>query len=279
MCCFGLASFAEGADLLGPIANTWSSPRFRLPCRDDRSRRALAEWIEARGGNPFMEIAVPDASLRLVQACGRLLRTEQDRGTITLLDRRVVTQRYGKAISMPCRHSGGTSADRAGSRAAIAVHHGIGCRFPAGPRLQESPAIKHEGSDAQVQGYFDSLRSGSRCVCRIVRRHPATRRRTCVQIGGETVVDLWAGVADNQGEQAWHSDTLVNLFSRTKTFTAVAALQLVEEGKLELDAPVARVWPEFAANGKESITLRQLLCHRAGLPAIRRPLAPEALYD
>lgn len=51
-----------------------------------------------RGGNPFMEIAVPDASLRLVQACGRLLRTEQDRGTITLLDRRVVTQRYGKAI-------------------------------------------------------------------------------------------------------------------------------------------------------------------------------------
>ena len=62
------------------------------------SRAALAEWIEARGGNPFMEIAVPDASLRLVQACGRLLRTEADRGTITLLDRRVVTQRYGKAI-------------------------------------------------------------------------------------------------------------------------------------------------------------------------------------
>ena len=69
---------------------------FAVP--DDPVEAALAEWIEARGGNPFMEIAVPDASLRLVQACGRLLRTEQDRGTITLLDRRVVTQRYGKAI-------------------------------------------------------------------------------------------------------------------------------------------------------------------------------------
>jgi ATP-dependent DNA helicase DinG len=69
---------------------------FAVP--DDPVEAALAEWIEARGGNPFMEIAVPDASLRLVQACGRLLRTEADRGIITLLDRRVVTQRYGKSI-------------------------------------------------------------------------------------------------------------------------------------------------------------------------------------
>nr|WP_272888622.1 serine hydrolase domain-containing protein [Stutzerimonas stutzeri] len=101
----------------------------------------------------------------------------------------------------------------------------------------------------------------------------------CVQIGGETVVDLWAGVADNSGEQAWHSDTLVNLFSCTKAFTAVAVLQLVAQGKLELDEPVARIWPEFAVNGKQAITLRQLLCHRAGLPAIRQPLPAEALYD
>ncbi|MDH0082253.1 serine hydrolase domain-containing protein [Stutzerimonas stutzeri] len=132
----------------------------------------------------------------------------------------------------------------------------------------------------QVQGYFDLRFEAVRDA--FAALFDGTQQRgaaLCVQIGGETVVDLWAGVADNQGEQAWHSDTLVNLFSCTKTFTAVAALQLVEEGKLELDAPVARVWPEFAANGKESITLRQLLCHRAGLPAIRQPLAPEALYD
>ncbi len=79
--------------------------------------------------------------------------------------------------------------------------------------------------------------------------------------------------------EAWHSDTIVNLFSCTKTFTAVTALQLVAEGKLQLDAPVADYWPEFAAAGKEAITLRQLLCHQAGLPAIREMLPTEALYD
>lgn len=101
----------------------------------------------------------------------------------------------------------------------------------------------------------------------------------CIQVGGETVVDLWAGSAGKEPGQDWQADTLLNLFSCTKTFAAVAALQLVGEGRLELDAPVARYWPEFGQAGKQSITVRQLLCHRAGLPAIREPLAPEALYD
>ncbi len=94
---FGLASFAEGVDLPGAYCEHVVIAKIPFAVPDDPVEAALAEWIEARG-NPFMEIAVPDASLRLVQACGRLLRTEQDRGTITLLDRRVVTQRYGKAI-------------------------------------------------------------------------------------------------------------------------------------------------------------------------------------
>nr|WP_272492514.1 serine hydrolase domain-containing protein [Pseudomonas sp. TMW22091] len=101
----------------------------------------------------------------------------------------------------------------------------------------------------------------------------------CVQIAGETVLDVWAGTADKDGHQPWHTDTIANLFSCTKPFTAVTALQLVEEGKLELDVPVARYWPEFAASGKQAITLRQLLSHRAGLPAIRQMLPREALYD
>lgn len=101
----------------------------------------------------------------------------------------------------------------------------------------------------------------------------------CIQVGGETVVDLWAGSAGKEPGQDWQADTLLNLFSCTKTFAAVAALQLVGEGRLDLDAPVARYWPEFAQAGKQGITVRQLLCHRAGLPAIREPLAPEALYD
>ena len=69
---------------------------------------------------------------------------------------------------------------------------------------------------------------------------------------------LWGGVADKDGEQPWQRDTILNLFSCTKTFTAVAVLQLVAEGKLELDAPVARYWPEFAAAGKAAISVRQL---------------------
>jgi len=101
----------------------------------------------------------------------------------------------------------------------------------------------------------------------------------CIQVGGETVVDLWAGSAGKEPGQDWQADTLLNLFSCTKTFAAVAALQLVGEGRLELDATVARYWPEFAQAGKQAISVRQLLCHRAGLPAIRQPLAPEALYD
>lgn len=95
---FGLASFAEGVDLPGQYCEHVVIAKIPFAVPDDPVEATLAEWIERNGGNPFMEIAVPDACLRLVQACGRLLRTEQDSGTITLLDRRLVTKRYGKAI-------------------------------------------------------------------------------------------------------------------------------------------------------------------------------------
>lgn len=95
---FGLASFAEGVDLPGDYCRHVVIAKLPFSVPDDPIEAALAEWIEARGGNAFMEITVPDASLRLVQACGRLLRSESDSGKITLLDRRVVTKRYGKAI-------------------------------------------------------------------------------------------------------------------------------------------------------------------------------------
>ena len=132
----------------------------------------------------------------------------------------------------------------------------------------------------QIQGYFDLKFEALRDAFAALFEEPQERGMAlCVQIGGETVLDLWAGVADKDGQQAWHSDTILNLFSCTKTFTAVTALQLVGEGKLELDAPVARYWPEFAAAGKDKITLRHLLSHQAGLPALREMLPAEALYD
>lgn len=132
----------------------------------------------------------------------------------------------------------------------------------------------------QIQGYFDLRFEAVKEAFAELFNDPQERGAAlCVQIDGETVLDLWAGVADKNGEQAWHSDTLANLFSCTKTFTAVAALQLVGEGKLALDRPVAQDWPEFAQADKGAITLRQLLSHQAGLPALRQMLPPEALYD
>jgi len=95
---FGLASFAEGLDLPGDYCRHVVIAKLPFAVPDDPIEAALAEWIEAKGGNPFMEITVPDAALKLVQACGRLLRTEGDSGTVTLLDRRIVTRRYGRAI-------------------------------------------------------------------------------------------------------------------------------------------------------------------------------------
>lgn len=132
----------------------------------------------------------------------------------------------------------------------------------------------------QVQGYFDLRFEAVKEAFAALFDDPQERGAAlCVQVGGETVLDIWAGVMDKDGQQAWHGDTILNLFSCTKPFAATVALQLVGEGKLELDAPVARYWPEFAAAGKQRITLRHLLCHQAGLPALHALLPAEALYD
>ncbi|WP_438485289.1 serine hydrolase domain-containing protein [Streptomyces sp. S186] len=99
-----------------------------------------------------------------------------------------------------------------------------------------------------------------------------------VMLDGEPVVDLWAGRADADG-RPWERDTLVNVYSTTKGMTALCAHLLVDRGELDLDAPVARYWPEFARAGKEALPVRWLLCHRAGLPAPREPLAEGRAYD
>lgn len=95
---FGLASFAEGVDLPGDYCRHVVVAKIPFSVPDDPVEAALAEWIRERGGNPFMEVSVPDASLRLIQACGRLIRSESDHGTITIMDNRLATKHYGKAI-------------------------------------------------------------------------------------------------------------------------------------------------------------------------------------
>lgn len=101
----------------------------------------------------------------------------------------------------------------------------------------------------------------------------------CVEIGGVRVVDLWGGHCDAARARPWREDTLVNAFSIGKGVVAMLALALIERGDLALDAPVARYWPEFGAHAKHELSVRALLAHRAGLPAIRERLPDEALYD
>lgn len=99
-----------------------------------------------------------------------------------------------------------------------------------------------------------------------------------VSVEGKLVVDLWGGLADLDG-RPWQRDTIVDVFSVGKAMVALSLLVLIERGKLDFDDLVCSHWPEFAVEGKESTTVAQLLSHQAGLPGIKHPLDPNALYD
>lgn len=98
-----------------------------------------------------------------------------------------------------------------------------------------------------------------------------------VTLGGKTVVDLWGG--RQNADKPWNKDTVTTVFSCTKGAVAIAAHLLVSRGELEIDAPVAKYWPEFAKNGKENATVRMMLDHSVGVPAIREPLKERACCD
>src|SRR5580692_8820774 len=100
-----------------------------------------------------------------------------------------------------------------------------------------------------------------------------------VDIDGEIAVDIWGGFRDEAHAQPWDSDTITNVWSTTKTVTSLAALMLADRGELDLDAPVARYWPEFAAAGKEGVLVRHCLGHTAGLPGFTAPMRFEDYYD
>lgn len=100
-----------------------------------------------------------------------------------------------------------------------------------------------------------------------------------VIVGGEVVVDLVGGWANEARTRPWRHDTIVDVYSAGKGLLALLALQLVDEGRLGLDQPIAEVWPEFAAGGKARATVAHALSHRAGVPAIREPLTDDDLFD
>ncbi len=99
-----------------------------------------------------------------------------------------------------------------------------------------------------------------------------------LSIDGKPLVDLWAGKADRDGNP-WAEDTMTVVFSCTKGATALSAHLLAERGQLDLDAPVAEYWPEFATNGKEQATVRMMLNHSVGVPAFRDRLPDGAYAD
>jgi len=101
----------------------------------------------------------------------------------------------------------------------------------------------------------------------------------CLAVGGETVVDLWGGTADQKTGAPWTKDTVSIVFSCTKGATAICAHVLASRGKLDLDAPVAELWPAFAQNGKERATTRMMLDHSVGLPALRAKVKDSGPYE
>jgi CubicO group peptidase (beta-lactamase class C family) len=100
-----------------------------------------------------------------------------------------------------------------------------------------------------------------------------------VVIDGRTVVDLWGGWRDGARQREWQKDTLVCMMSVSKGITGMAFNLLVDRGLVDVNAPVARYWKEFAQNGKESLPVRFLLDHRAGLPIVADPMWPGAIFD
>ena len=100
-----------------------------------------------------------------------------------------------------------------------------------------------------------------------------------VSLEGETVVDLWAGHRDRARTLPWERDTIVNVYSTTKTMAALTALLLADRGELDLYAPVKRYWPEFAQNGKDKVEVRHFLSHSAGLAGMDEPMSDQDVYD
>ena len=104
---------------------------------------------------------------------------------------------------------------------------------------------------------FDKVRASAQCIA--------------IDIDGETVVEIWGGFADGARTNAWTRDTIVNVWSSTKTVTSLAGLMLIDRGLVELTAPVATYWPEFAANGKQDIDFRHVLSHTSGVSGWELP--------
>src|SRR5437016_5811472 len=131
-----------------------------------------------------------------------------------------------------------------------------------GEELIMTPSVEvHGACDARFARVRDAFADN-------FTKHGEVGASLAVMVDGRMVVDIWGGSADVAGTRPWERDTIANLFSTTKGMTAICAHRLAEQGLLDIDAPVATYWPEFAQAGKEALPVRYLLSHRAGLPAL-----------
>ena len=139
----------------------------------------------------------------------------------------------------------------------------------AGPSLATKPMTRING---YVAPGFERVKDAFSAN---FEKHGEVGAAFCLYHRGKKVVDLWGGVADVDSGRPWAEDSIVLVFSSTKGATAICAHLLAQRGELDLDAPVARYWPEFAAGGKQDIPVRWLLSHRVGLPIFDEPLTIE----
>ena len=130
---------------------------------------------------------------------------------------------------------------------------------------------------ADLQGSYDELFATAPTVLAKLLDDGDAGGSVAVFVDGQPVVDVWGGFADRQRSNPWQRDTITNVFSVTKTMTALCALILADRGQLDLDAPVGRYWPGFDAAGKDKVLVRHLLSHTAGLPDWTGPI--EEAYD
>jgi CubicO group peptidase (beta-lactamase class C family) len=147
-------------------------------------------------------------------------------------------------------------------------------QLPGTPPLGTSPADTSLHGEAHPR--FDAVRSA---LQHNIEAGEELGAALVVDIDGERVVDLWGGFRDEARTVAWDEHTITNVWSVTKTVTSLAALVLVDRGVLDVHAPVATYWPEFAAAGKQDVLVRHLLSHTSGVSGLEHPATIEDLYD
>ena len=132
----------------------------------------------------------------------------------------------------------------------------------------------------QIHGHVDPRFEGVRAAFATnFADHGDVGASFCATVKGKVVVDIWGGVADAETGAAWEKDTIVNVYSTTKTMCALSALLLADRGELDFARPVADYWPEFAANGKARVTTAQLMAHSSGLSGWHEKIDRSVLYD